>query len=186
DHNLYVKGRYVYASNYKAGLRILDANNLPGGVSEPLTTAGFFDTYPASDGVGFGGGTWSNYPFFESGVVIVSDMDGGLFVLEPTLPGTTDADDAAPDDALAGLSAPAPNPFATRTALDLAVDTPQRVTVAAYDLLGRRVATLYDGQATPGEARRLVLEAGRLPAGTYVVHAAGETFSETRRVTLVR
>ena len=81
DHNLYVKGDLVYESNYTAGLRILN-------IADPLNPVevGFFDTYPISNGASFNG-AWSNYPFFESGIVIVSSIEDGLFILEPVLDG---------------------------------------------------------------------------------------------------
>ncbi len=44
---------------------------------------GFFDTFPANNNPSFNG-AWSNYPFFPSGTVIVSDRSGGLFVLDVT------------------------------------------------------------------------------------------------------
>ena len=31
-------------------------------------------------------GVWSNYPYFESGIVVLSDIDRGLFVVRPELP----------------------------------------------------------------------------------------------------
>src|SRR5690606_21407363 len=43
-----------------------------------------------------------------------------------------------------------PNPFATRTQIEFEVDEAQHVTVAAFDVLGRRVATLFDGVAAAG------------------------------------
>jgi choice-of-anchor B domain-containing protein len=85
DHNLYIKGNYVYMTNYTTGLRILEIDNFAS--SNPadwMHEVGFFDTYPANDGQTFNG-AWNNYPFFESGNVIVSDIDGGLFVLRPEL-----------------------------------------------------------------------------------------------------
>lgn len=82
DHNLYVKGNHVYQSNYTAGLRILNIDNI--GTAE-LEEVAYFDTYPLDNQVKFDG-TWSNYPFFESGIVVVSDMSNGLFILEPSLP----------------------------------------------------------------------------------------------------
>jgi choice-of-anchor B domain-containing protein len=79
DHNLYVKGNKVYESNYTSGLRILNTLKIDEGkLSEDL----HFDTYPLSNAAEFWG-TWSNYPFFESGNVIVSDFTGGLFILRP-------------------------------------------------------------------------------------------------------
>ncbi|MEM1271994.1 MAG: T9SS type A sorting domain-containing protein, partial [Bacteroidota bacterium] len=59
----------------------------------------------------------------------------------------------------------------------------QRVTVEVYDLLGRVVETLHAGEAEG--ALRLDVEAG-LPAGVYVVRAAGESLSVSRRMVLAR
>jgi choice-of-anchor B domain-containing protein len=81
DHNMYIKGNYVYQSNYRAGLRILDISGVAAGVLEEV---GFFDIYPANDNPNFNG-SWSNYPYFDSGVVIVSGIEQGLFVVQPRL-----------------------------------------------------------------------------------------------------
>jgi choice-of-anchor B domain-containing protein len=77
DHNLYIKGKYMYQSNYTSGLRIVD-------ISDPASPqqVGFFDTVPyGEDAPGFGG-SWSNYPFFQSGMVVVTSGYEGLFVLK--------------------------------------------------------------------------------------------------------
>lgn len=79
DHNMYVKRRYLYQSNYRAGLRILDLRNVAAGQLEEV---GFFDVYPENDDPGFSFGTWSNYPFFKSGVVAVHGYQG-LWLLKP-------------------------------------------------------------------------------------------------------
>ncbi|NNE68831.1 MAG: choice-of-anchor B family protein, partial [Rhodothermales bacterium] len=76
DHNLYIDGQYMYQSNYQAGLRILD-------ISDPVNPVevGHFDTAPyAEDAAGFGG-SWSNYPYFRSGVIAVSSRAEGLFLV---------------------------------------------------------------------------------------------------------
>ena len=83
DHNQYVKGNYTYQSNYRAGLRILDITDIANG---NLSEEAFFDIYPSSDSASFNG-TWSNYPFFDSGIVIVSGIEQGLFILRPNLSG---------------------------------------------------------------------------------------------------
>ena len=81
DHNLYVKGNYVYQANYMAGLRIFDLSEIASG---NLTEVAFFDTFPEKDAIDFDG-AWSNYPYYASGVVAVSNIDGRLFVLKPNL-----------------------------------------------------------------------------------------------------
>ena len=84
DHNQYVKGSYTYQSNYRAGLRILDITDIANG---KLSEVAFFDVDPDRDDADYYGGTWSNYPFFDSGIVIVSTIDRGLFILRPNLSG---------------------------------------------------------------------------------------------------
>ena len=77
DHNLYVRGQYVYEGNYQAGLRILSLENINQGT---LTEVAHFDTYPANDNAGFGG-VWSIYPYFASDKIIIGDQTRGLFVV---------------------------------------------------------------------------------------------------------
>lgn len=74
DHNLYIKGNLMYQSNYVAGLRILDITN-----PEAPREVAFFDT--VSDDRA-GGGSWSNYPFFQSGTIVVTSSREGLFMLK--------------------------------------------------------------------------------------------------------
>ncbi len=81
DHNQYVKGDYVYQSNYTSGLRILSLENIENG---QLDEVAHFDTFPDNNTANFDG-SWSNYPFFESGVVAVGDISNGLYLLYPQL-----------------------------------------------------------------------------------------------------
>lgn len=80
DHNLYTKDGTVYEANYRAGLRVLSTRPINGG---KLREVGYFDVYPADDAAEFNG-AWSNYPYFDSGTVVVSGIEQGLFVLKPT------------------------------------------------------------------------------------------------------
>ncbi len=81
DHNLYTHEGYVFEANYRSGLRILDGTDVANAV---LPEIGFFDVYPANDNPSFNG-AWSVYPYFESGVVVVSGIEQGLFILQPGL-----------------------------------------------------------------------------------------------------
>ena len=76
DHNLYIKGDLMYQSNYVSGLRILDVSD-----PENPVEVGFFDTVPEDESVVFNG-SWSNYPFFESGTIVVTSGAEGLFLLQ--------------------------------------------------------------------------------------------------------
>ncbi|MBM55377.1 MAG: regulator [Euryarchaeota archaeon] len=81
DHNLYVVGNLCYQSNYRAGLRIASLANVAQGQMEEVA---FFDVYPQNDNANFDG-TWSNYPFFPSGVIAVSHINEGVFFVMPNL-----------------------------------------------------------------------------------------------------
>lgn len=80
DHNLYIVGNLMYQSNYRSGLRILDIST-----PEAPTEVAYFDTVAYGDNSAGMGGSWSNYPFFSNGVVIVTSGNEGLFLVRPTV-----------------------------------------------------------------------------------------------------
>jgi choice-of-anchor B domain-containing protein len=88
DHNQYVRGGHAFQSNYASGLRVLE---LGGVATATLREIGFFDVHPEDDSPDYLG-TWSNFPFFDSGIVIVGSIERGLFVLRPKLSPLTQAD----------------------------------------------------------------------------------------------
>ena len=183
DHNQYVRGHYVFQSNYNSGLRILDLTDIESGT---LTEAGFFDTYPSGNSPSYSG-QWSNYPFFPSGTIIATDQNNGLFILKATFPITTDVAGPveAPGENGYALPSAYPNPFADDTRLTLSVARAQHVTAEVLDITGRRIATVYDGTVTPGSSTTLKIEGTDLPAGLYLVRVTGEDFSATQRISVV-
>ena len=76
DHNLYIVGDLMFQSNYNSGLRVFDVSD-----PENPREVGFFDTVPGPDSPAMRG-SWSNYPFFKSGVVVVTSMGEGLFIVK--------------------------------------------------------------------------------------------------------
>ena len=76
DHNLYIKGDLMYQSNYVSGLRVVD-------ISDRLNPreVGAFDTLPWGDDVAGFAGSWSNYPYFKSGNIVVTSVREGVFVV---------------------------------------------------------------------------------------------------------
>jgi len=82
DHNLYIKGDRMYQANHLAGLQILDISD-----RENPVEVGRFDTTPYEGGnpPGFSG-AWTAYPFFESGIVVVSSRAEGVFIVKPRPP----------------------------------------------------------------------------------------------------
>ncbi len=81
DHNMYVLGNLLYQSNNRAGMRVLDISD-----PENPVEVGFFDTVPHGDNGSGTGGSWSNYPYFPSGNIIVSSRFEGLFILKKRQP----------------------------------------------------------------------------------------------------
>ena len=78
DHNGYVKGDTFFLANYTSGIRIIDIS----GISEKeINELGFFDTYPINNSTSFNG-VWSVYPYFESGIISISDSNSGLFLVK--------------------------------------------------------------------------------------------------------
>jgi choice-of-anchor B domain-containing protein len=77
DHNGYTKGDMFFLANYTAGVRMLDISNIG---TNQIQEVGYFDTYP-SDNSTVTRGAWNVYPFFESGNIIISDIDSGFYII---------------------------------------------------------------------------------------------------------
>lgn len=78
DHNLYIKDNLMYQTNYQAGLRILDISN-----REAPVEVGYFDTVPYGPNDSSPVlGAWSSYPYFKSGVIVVTSGREGVFFLK--------------------------------------------------------------------------------------------------------
>jgi choice-of-anchor B domain-containing protein len=75
DHNGFSQASHYYMSNYRRGLTVLNVAN----PNEPHDIA-FFDTFPNDDSANFNG-AWGTYPYLPSGTILVSDIEGGLFLL---------------------------------------------------------------------------------------------------------
>lgn len=74
-HNVHVWDDWLVISYYTDGGIIVDASR-----PENLIETGNFDTFLGGDG-GFSG-AWGLYPFLPSGLVLVSDIGNGLYVLD--------------------------------------------------------------------------------------------------------
>ena len=88
-HNGEIRGKYLYAAYYEAGLRVFD-------ISNPYVPVqvGKVETYRDPDGdgtfengiIGTYDGAWNTYPYLRSGNVLVSDYFFGLFVVKANAP----------------------------------------------------------------------------------------------------
>lgn len=77
DHNGYVMNNLYFQANYTAGVTIYDIENLG---NNSVSRVGYFDTHPENNATNFNG-AWNVYPYFESGNIIISDINRGLFII---------------------------------------------------------------------------------------------------------
>jgi len=75
-HNVHVLNDFLVISHYTDGGVIVDAHR-----PDNLIEVGQYDTFLGASG-GFGG-NWGAYPFLPSGLILLSDRSGGLFIVEP-------------------------------------------------------------------------------------------------------
>ena len=84
------------------------------------------------------------------------------------------------------LSAVYPNPFNPQASFDLAVAQTQHVSVELYNVLGQRVATLFNATMEADANQTFTIDGAGLATGPYIVRVAGEHFAESRRMTLLK
>ena len=101
------------------------------------------------------------------------------------LMGTVANEDGANASAFALRSA-FPNPFRASTTLEYSLREAADVSLAVYDVLGRKVATLVDG-LQPAGVERVAFDASGLPTGLYIsqLRVNGEVVG-TQKVQLIR
>lgn len=76
-HNVHVWDDFLIVSYYTDGLILVDGSR-----PTNLIEVGNFDTYFTSSG-GFNG-SWGAYPYLPSGKILVSDINSGLYIFQPT------------------------------------------------------------------------------------------------------
>lgn len=69
-HNAYVRGKHIIMSYYTQGVKIVD-------IAEPLdpVEVGAYNTYGSTTAAGYNG-CWGVFPFYPSGKIIASDING--------------------------------------------------------------------------------------------------------------
>jgi hypothetical protein len=84
-----------------------------------------------------------------------------------------------------GLEQNYPNPFNPSTVVRYSVPAASRVKLAVYDLLGREVALLVDGE-TPAGIHSAEFSAAGLPSGVYIARMLAAGFSASRTMVLMK
>ncbi len=184
DHNLYFHEGKLYEANYTAGLRVMDIS-YDGELSpDAIREVAYFDVYPHSDEPEFKG-SWGSYPWFESGIIAVSSMDYGLYILAPSLLGDVTSAESEELPAEVALLGNYPNPFNPETTISYALPQGSEVRLAVYDLLGHEVAVLVDASQPAGQ-HAVRFDGGDLPSGSYVYRLQVGEEVVARTMTLVK
>ncbi len=79
-----------------------------------------------------------------------------------------------------------PNPFNPSTTFTLSLAKGQNISVALYDLLGRRVMELHNGYLEGEQTHQFRLDAADLSTGIYMIKAAGQFEAASEMVTLIK
>ncbi|MCB0719234.1 MAG: choice-of-anchor B family protein [Bacteroidetes bacterium] len=173
DHNLYVRGDLLFEANYRAGMRIYDISD-----RENPVLVSYFDTYPSDDDPQFSG-AWSVYPYFNSGNIVINGFGGFFIVRTPVLAAL---DHGIEPDAPGSVDV-FPNPFVESATVRVRQNSTGPLRVDVHDILGRRVATLFDGAVRADETIELDLDGTNLPAGQYLIVATAPSGRVVRNMT---
>jgi len=130
------------------------------------------------------GTTATLYAVADYGSWYVAGESGLMLRALPSMCGAVAHEPASPPPGYT-LSAAWPNPMIRQATLTLSVDRTQHVTADVVNVLGRRVALIFDGPVATGTGQTLSFERGRLAGGLYLVRVHGETFADVRAITLL-
>lgn len=179
-HNFYAHNDILYVAYYTEGVRFVD-------ISDPANPEelGFYETY-FGDEYGFNG-VWSVYPYFESGKIIASDMEKGLYVMRFDSTGIVGSEEEQ------GLRAPQkfalgenyPNPFNSSTRIPFILADRSEVTLTVWDIRGRLVRKIRPGKLEAGRHHISFSGAG-LPSGVYYYRLTTNQFSATEKMLLLK
>ena len=84
------------------------------------------------------------------------------------------------------LSQNYPNPFNPSTSFSFGVPTAEMVNVSVYNMLGQKVATLFNGIAAPNELYSLTFNGGGLASGTYIYALRSASRNEIKKMLLTK
>jgi hypothetical protein len=78
-----------------------------------------------------------------------------------------------------------PNPFNPSTRISFDIAEPSHVKLVVFDLLGREVKVLVDEEKNPGRYE-VDFNASELPSGVYLYRFITASFSEVKKLTVIR
>lgn len=79
-----------------------------------------------------------------------------------------------------------PNPFNPATRIGFALPADENVTIKIYDLFGREIATLLNGDFRAAGTHSVNFDARELPSGVYFYHMRAGSYTAMRKMLLVQ
>jgi choice-of-anchor B domain-containing protein len=177
-HNAYIRGDYVYISHYESGLKVLDFSN-----PSEVTEFGFYDTYLQADSPDYNG-AWGVYPFAQNGLIFVSDIQSGLYVLRLDDVVSVEAEKPKVPEVFS-LERNYPNPFNPSTTIEFELPEAGPVRLTIHNAKGQEVTTLVDRRLSAGR-HRYIWQAEGLPSGVYFYRLHSGKNSQTRKMVLIK
>ena len=169
-HNQIYHNELLFSSYYYDGLQVFD-------VSDPLqpTRAYYFDTYLGAARNNYEG-AWGVYPFFDSGKILVSDMQTGLYVFSLPAVSTNEIENITDLKIF-------PQPFTNSLNIQLN-NTFKRddVQISLMDITGKTVVNFGEQQILSGENQFELNINEDLPKGVYILNIVGQHINLSQKV----
>ena len=169
-------------------LFVLEAGGAPAPVFEVESGMATFDAgmlFNAGYGLLLQGNESGKVAFFAT-----IHSPGGMVECDPQFAVASANEEASEVPEKVALDQNYPNPFNPTTEIRFTLTDPGQVTLQVYDLLGRKVATLVDGELS-AKAHAVTWNgrdaAGQpVASGTYLYRLETDGFSKTRTMTLIK
>jgi len=79
-----------------------------------------------------------------------------------------------------------PNPFNSRTIIELAVRAEMQITSELFDTAGRKLQTIFSNKVFPAGNHKINLQGDKLASGVYLIRLSNNEMSKTLKVVLIR
>jgi choice-of-anchor B domain-containing protein len=179
-HNPYIVGNnWCFISTYQDGLYLYD-------ISTPSNTTiyGYFDTHPqhgVNDNFSTNAyrGNWGAYPYLPSKIIIASDMQNGIFILDgnQTYKSTVGINNQIKNTSLFSVY---PNPANDEFSILIANKNNQAIKYTITDVLGNTITSNI--LLINEDFSKTIITTSHLTNGCYFINLLGKTINETKKI----
>jgi choice-of-anchor B domain-containing protein len=182
-HNPYVVGnKWCWMSSYQDGLYLYD-------ISSPFETSvhGYFDTHP-QHGVNDNfvtspyKGNWGAYPYLPSKIVIATDMQNGIFILDGDYDYKINVGIEEKVTATLNQFEVFPNPSNGEFQLIVSGKKQSKICLEVIDMLGRQMEVINFTQLEL--LQKIDLNFSYLPTGIYHLNLKSDKNQQTKKISI--